>query len=232
MSGRVSPLVLPELGPLLGRLIPPPGEKSAPEAALDGVRFELLSALFEKAAAARARLSSGDEPGARSALGAAAWLDAWERAVHSAVRTVLEEIERGLRSSAQGSRYPPKRLASALPDAEERRLLAARCSAAGAGLEEAVERLDDSACPWDLALRRAAGELEDAWERLLAVARTELELWGARAAEIRAWRRPWRPLVLAGTILLALATWLGLVLGGYLPVPSWLRPLTNWFWNL
>jgi hypothetical protein len=60
----------------------------------------------------------------------------------------------------------------------------------------------------------------------------ELELWDRRASAIRAWRRPWFPLLLTGAVLLAAAAWLGLVLGGYLPAPAWLRPFTDWVWNL
>ena len=223
---------LPELGPLLGRLLAPPAEPSAVLAGLEPVRLELLSALFDKAAVARARLSAGDESGARAALGPAGWLEVWEQAVASTARSVAAEQERRLRDAAILSKYPAKRLAAALPDAEERRLLAGRLSAAGSGLEESVLLLEDGSRPLPEALRRVSGELQSAWDRLTATALREIERWERRAGEIRAWRRPWLPLVIAGTLLLATALWLGLVLGGYLAVPGWLRPFANWVWNL
>ncbi len=223
---------LPELGPLLGRLLAPPAEPSAVLAGLEPVRLELLNALFDKAAVARSRLSAGDESGARAALGPAGWLEVWERAVASAARSVAAEQERRLRDAAILSKYPAKRLAAALPDAEERRLLAGRLSAAGSGLEESVLLLEDGSRPLPEALRRVSGELQAAWDRLTATALREIERGERRAAEIRSWRRPWLPLVIAGTLLLATALWLGLVLGGYLAVPGWLRPFANWVWNL
>ena len=236
MSGGAPPpntLVLPELGPLLGRLATAPVEQSAALAALDPVRLELLTALFERAGAARALLARGDESGARAALGAAAWLGVWEQAAEGATRSVLAELERRLRDAAQVSRYPAKRLAAELPDQEERRLLAARLSATGVPLEEVAEQVDAAphAFAEGEALRRLAGELDAAWARLVAAALREIDEGERRAAQVRAWRRPWLPLgVTAGLAALA-ALWLGLVLGGYLPVPRWLRPLAEWVWS-
>ena len=222
---------LPELGPLLGRLVAPPADKAPFEAALEGVRLELLSELFERGAAARRLLSAGDEAGMRAALGPGVWLELWERAVQRATVALLAEIDQQIRDAGQLSRYPMKRLSAQLPDAEERRLLAARLSASGLALEDAVERLA-SGPVWNESLHRAAGELEVAWERLRTTALAELDLWSRRAAELRSWHRPWRPLVLAGSLLFALALWLGLVLGGYLQVPPWLRPFAEWVWSL
>lgn len=223
---------LPELGPLLGRLLTPPAEPSAALANLETVRLELLGSLFQKAGAARALLAAGDESGARAAVGPAVWVELWEQAVSGAARGVAVEQERRLRDAARLSRYPAKRLAAALPDSEERRLLAGRLSAAGSGLEEAVLLLGDDSRPWPEALRRVSGELQAAWDRLTATAQHEIAKAELRAAEIRSWRRPWLPLLIAGTILLAAALWLGLVLGGYLRVPGWLTPFANWVWNL
>jgi hypothetical protein len=223
---------LPELGSLLGGLISPPGEKSPVEASFESVRLDLLTALFDRAGAARELLRTGDEPGARSALGGPLWLEAWEQAVTAAARAVSAEIERRIREAAAETRFPPKRIAARLPDAEERRVLAARLSAAGIGLEAAIELLSEPSRPWTETLRRVAGELEAAWDQLLITARTELERWEPRATAVRGWRRSWRPLTIAAAILLPLATWMGLILGGYLHAPGWLRPFTNWVWNL
>jgi hypothetical protein len=231
-SGRETDTRLPELGPLLGQLVAAPVEQASPLASLAVARLDLLSALFVRAGAARALLAQGDEPAARAALGKAAWLAVWEETVAEAGKGIIDECARRLRESARVSRYPAKRLASALPDAEARRMLAARLSAAGIGLEETTSLLDDDSRDWAEALRRVSGELQAAWDRLSDTATSELEHWERRAAEIRAWRRPWLPLLLVGTLLLALAIWLGLVLGGYLPAPGWLSPLTRWIWSL
>jgi hypothetical protein len=95
-----------------------------------------------------------------------------------------------------------------------------------------LERLGETGRDWNEQLRRVCGELEAAWERLVATALQELAGWNRRALEIRVWRRPWMPLLVAGGVLLAFAVWLGLVLGGYLPTPAWLRPLAEWVWGL
>ena len=149
-----------------------------------------------------------------------------------AARVVLAELERQILDAAAVSRYPAKRLAAVLPDGEEARILKARLSAAGSGLEEAVERLDRGSQSPPEALRRAAGELVAAWERLLITAHAELRRWHQRATAIESWRRSWWPVLLIGAVLLILALWLGLVLGGYLPSPRWLAPFANWIWNL
>jgi len=224
--------IIPELGPLLGRLVAPPAERSPLEARFDQIRLDLLTELFERARAAREVLALGDTAAGRAALGGPVWLEVWGRAVAAVTRTLGEDIERRLREAAAASRYPKQRLALALPDPEAQRLLAARLSAAGIGLEEAAEGLGDPSRPWSEALRRIGGELEASWERLLTAARGELATWSAQAAAIAAWRRPWRPLLIAAALLFLVACWLGLVLGGYLSAPSWLRPLTDWVWNL
>jgi transcriptional regulator with XRE-family HTH domain len=226
------PELLPELGPLLGRLVAPPAERAPIEASFDQVRLELLSTLFDRAREARDLLAGGDEPAAHSALGGGVWLGLWEQAVSAVTRAVSGEIELRIREAATLSRYPRKRLAAALPDAEALRLLAARLSATGIELEAALERLGELSRPWQEELRRAAGELEASWERLLATAREELLTWDQLAATIRVWRRPWQPLLLVSAVLLGLASWLGLVLGGYLSAPGWLRPSTDWAWKL
>jgi hypothetical protein len=232
MTAETSPVTLPELGPLLGRLIEVPAELTPADAALDAARIQLLTTLFEHAATARELLVRGNSPGARTALGRTTWLETWERAVAEATSAIGAEISQRLRDAAAVSRFRARRLAPLLPGPEDRRVLAARLSAAGIGLEAAVPRLEDPSTPWTDALRRTAGELEAAWEQLVITAHQELSTWDRRATEIRQWKRPWTPLVVTGLLLLGFATWLGLVLGGYLPAPGWLSPLTRWFWNL
>lgn len=220
-----------ELGPFLGHLASPdaPGSRD-PE--LEPVRLAMLSALFERAGRARALLASGDAPAARAALSRDAWLGIWEAAVAGAAEALLSGVERRFREAAAVSRLRPRKVSSRLPGAEDRRILDARLGSAGMGLEQAALELARGSLDWDEAIRRTAGEFTGAWDQLLALARQERDFWDRRVAAVRAWRRPWRPLILGGGAALVLAVWLGLVLGGYLPVPGFLRPLTDWYWSL
>ena len=74
--------------------------------------------------------------------------------------------------------------------------------------------------------------MEQAWQRLIRAAEDEMSIWDRRIEEIRIWRRPWLPLVVGGGIALGIGAWLGMVLGGYLPVPGPLRPFAEWVWSL
>lgn len=209
-------MAMTELGEYLGRLTAQPAAPSPIGVLLDPVRVQLLTTLFERNDAAR---RSGNT------LSPAAWLEVWGSATHAATALVLAEVERRLREAAQISRYPGRRIPALLPTPEDREVLAARFSAAGTGLELAAESGGDS-------MRRHAGELERAWDRLVATAGRELGAWESRAGEVRSWRRPWRSLVISATVAAVLALWAGLVLGGYLPVPAFLRPVLDWYWSL
>ena len=222
---------LPELGPLLGRLAAPDTPVTR-DRDLEPVRVALLSELFEQAGRARDQLAGGDTAAAHATLGRDTWLAIWERAVSGASAAMLAGIERRIRDAAAISRFPSRRVAARLPDAEERRVLTARFSSAGIGLEEVTRELTNPAVEWGEAIRRTAGEFTGAWDQLLAMARQEHDSWERRTMQIREWRRPWRPLVLVGVALLLLAGWVGLVLGGFLPVPRFLQPLANWYWSL
>lgn len=222
---------LPELGPLLGHLAAPDPPTSR-DRDLEPVRVELLSELFERAGKAREKLAAGDVAAARAVLGRDAWLAIWERAVAAAGSAMLAGIERRIRDAALISRFPDRLVAKRLPDAEERRVLTARLSSAGIGLEEASKELGNPAIAWGEAIRRTAGELTGAWDQLRTLAEQEYGAWDRRTIQIRDWRRPWRPLVLSGVALLVLAIWLGMVLGGFLPVPGFMRPIADWYWRL
>lgn len=231
MSGSTPSLQVPELGPLLGRLAAPDGAEVR-NRALEPVRLEMLSALFDHAGRARDLLAAGDGTAARAALGRDAWLAIWEGAVRDAADVVMTSVERRLRDAAAVSRIGSARLATRLPTPEDRRILIARLSSAGIELERTARDEGVSADEWTEGLRRAAGELNAAWERLAGLAHEEIGAWNRRARVVEAWRRPWRPLVITGTASLLILGWLGLVLGGYLPAPSFLRPLTEWYWSL
>lgn len=204
-----------ELGPFLGRLVSPPDESSSVEVLLAPARLDLLTRVFERAG----------------------WREAWEEAVSQAGGAIAAEIDARLRDAARVSRFPARRLRPELPTAEDHEIMTARLAAAGIGYEAAIVRLDEADGSGrserrEEHLRRICGELEAAWERLVRTASEELERWDRSAARIRSWRRPWTPLLLGAGILLAIAIWLGLVLGGYLGAPSWLRPFAEWSWGL
>jgi hypothetical protein len=231
MTGSAAPSTFPELGPFLGHLASPdaPGSRD-PE--LEPVRLAMLSALFERAGRARAMLARGDAAGSRGALSRETWLGIWGEAVAGAAGALLGGTERRLRDAALVSRIRSRRIAALLPGGEDRRILGARLASAGIGLEQATLELARDSLDWDETVRRCAGELTGAWDQLMVLARQEREFWDRRIADVRSWRRPWRPFILGAAALLLLAAWLGLVLGGYLPVPGFLRPLTDWYWSL
>ncbi|HEU5218693.1 MAG TPA: hypothetical protein VFU23_08535, partial [Gemmatimonadales bacterium] len=166
------------------------------------------------------------------ALSREAWIGIWEDAVTAATVALLGGIERRLRDAAAVSRIRARKVAALLPTAEDRRILGARLASAGMGLEQAAADLDRPDRDWEESLRRTAGELTGAWDRLVILVRHERDFWERRIAVVRAWRRPWGPLVLVAGALLVLSLGLGLVLGGFLPVPPFLRPLTDWYWSL
>lgn len=224
-------MIIPELGPLLGTLVEPAGT-GAGTAALDSVRLSMVGGLFDRAGEARRLLASGDETGARTVLGPRVWVQIWDDAAERSAAVLTQQIEREIRQAAAYSRYPGKRVIALLPTPEDRRVLAARLSASGIGLEDAAPALESPGAEWQEAQRRMAGELEQSWHRLVRTAQEELGFWQGKAGTIRTWRRPWWPLLLGGTAALTLSTWMGLMLGGYLPVPAPLRPIADWIWSL
>ena len=74
--------------------------------------------------------------------------------------------------------------------------------------------------------------LEDSWEDLEAVIRSELAEARPVVDQVSRWQPSPLPWYLALGVGVALTGWLGLVLGGYLPRPQWLDPFSAWFWSL
>jgi hypothetical protein len=221
---------IPEIGPLLGGMVTPAPEHVTGVPGLDEVRLELVSTMLGHAGAARERLARGDVAGSAGALEGAVWLEAWRTAAAAAAERVLDELVARVNDAALVSRMPARRLARERPTDEDRRVLRARLDATGTGLEAATAALRGATLRVEH-LRRVAGELELAWAALCRVVRVELDTWDARVARVRGWRRPWTAFAVGSALALGLATWLGLVLGGFLPVPSWLRPFAEWAWN-
>ena len=84
---------------------------------------------------------------------------------------------------------------------------------------------------WQSALTSAARRLEAAWMALEDSARAEQARWAAEVEQVRHWHRPTWPIWLLSAVVVGAAGYLGLVLGGYLPVPPALAGLATLVWT-
>lgn len=240
--------LVPELGPSLGRLIDPAlprGDRGSLDLVLDDIRLDLVTGIFELAGAARSFAASGDKQGAIASLSRVAWLDLWERAVASAAERLAGVVNAKLGEAATESRLPRRQLEAFKLKPEDVRAITSRLGGGGAGFVSALDALEQTVPgaaasgtrgragqeDWQRALATTARRLESAWLALAAGARAEQDRWKAEIDRARAWRRPTWPLWLISLLVLAVATLLGLILGGYLPVPPPLRPLAELWWS-
>jgi hypothetical protein len=237
---------IPELGPSLGRLVDPPA--AAPGALrvpLDDIRIDLVTGVFDLAAASRSFAAAGDHDSAMASLGRVALLGLWEKAVATAAARIAGEANTGLRRAGEESRYPPRRLARRLLTDANTRAIAARLGSGGAPFVAALDALEQAANEaggtrareiagadtWRAAMTAAGRRLEAAWMALEETSRAEQARWAAEVSEVRAWHRPTWPIWLVTAVVVAGAAYLGLVLGGYLPVPPALRGLATLVWT-
>jgi hypothetical protein len=240
--------LVPELGPALGRLVDPPlarGERGSLDLVLDDIRLNLVTGIFELAGAARSFAASGDRQGAIASLSRVAWLDLWERAVAASAERLAEAANARLNEAAIESRLPVKQLEAFRIKTEDIRAITSRLGSGGAGFVSALDALEQTVPgasaagtrgwagqeEWQRTLASAARRLEAAWLALATGARAEQDRWKAEIDRARAWRRPTRLLWLISASALGAATYLGLVLGGHLPVPPWLQPLAELWWS-
>jgi hypothetical protein len=239
--------MVPELGPSLGRLGDPPALTSEPGAldiTFEDIRIDLVTRLFDVAGAARSFAATGDREGAIASLGRVAWLELWERSVAAAARRMADTVNARMRDAAAESRFPGKRLEKVLLTVEDERAIASRLGSGGASFVSALDALEltipaasasgargrSGQDEWQSALATTARRLEASWLALTAAARTEQGRWKAEIEKVRGWRRPmWPVWVVAGLVLLVV-TYLGLVLGGYVPIPPPLRGLAEFWW--
>ena len=239
---------VPELGPSLGRLADPPiipTDRGALGVQLEDIRIDLVSGLFDMAGAARSFMAAGDRQGAIASLGRVAWLDRWERAVAAAAQRLADVVNARLRDAATESRFPPGRLAPLLLTPEEVRAIGARLGSGGASFVSALDALEQTVPAasasgargrlgqeeWQVALATTARRLESAWLALTDAARAEQERWQVEIGLVRSWKRPGWPLWLITFLVLVAVTYLGLVLGGYVPVPSFLQGVAELWWS-
>jgi hypothetical protein len=232
--------VVPELGPSLGRLVdPPPSPPGALRVSLDDIRLALVSGVFDLAGAGRSFAASGDAQGAVASLGRVAWLQLWEKAVAGAAARIGAEANARFHEAAAESRFPARRLQRLLLTDQDVRAIGARVGSGGGAFVAALDALEQSGRArtsagvpaWQDALGAAARRLESAWLALESAAREEQQFWAGEIDRVRAWRRPTWPVWLMTALVLAAAVYLGLVLGGYVPVPLPLRGLAAFWWS-
>jgi hypothetical protein len=237
---------VPELGPSLGRLSDPPPEAGAGPLGvrLDDIRLKLVTGIFELAGAARAFGAAGDPEGAMASLNRVAWLGLWEKAVIASAERVAATVNARLDEAAAEARYPRRRLRSAMLTPGDTRAIAARLGGGGGPFVASLDELEHAAhgaaqrgrdrsasAEWRSALTAAARRLEAAWLALEQAATIEQQRWRVEVERIRAWRLPRWPLWLLTMVVLGGAVYLGLVLGGYVPVPPQLAGFAEFWWS-
>lgn len=232
------PLRIPELGPSFGKLVTGSGRRPG-GLELSAARNQLVTRLFEHAGEAR-RLAGNDERAAAiSALARANWLAAWEEAVAAVSDLVWASANERLTAEADAVSLPASRREEYFPGVADKRAVIARLGSAGAGLVRALDDLEQSGQlaldatslersdmdSWEDGLRTASRRLEAAWLALEDRVEGELARFDEMVARVAAWRKPLWPVWVVGSVALGVAVWLGLVLGGYAPAPTFLKPL-------
>ncbi|MGH7591304.1 MAG: hypothetical protein ACREL2_07670 [Gemmatimonadales bacterium] len=205
----------------------------APLPQLATIRLDLVTALFELRGAARVELDRENVAGAVQRLSPEAWRQLWNSAAVRTAAMVRTRIDADLVRAAGASGFPPRRLERlAVTDleAESIELRVAACAAPLVGALEEVAR-SRTAGGWPEAVVRAAQALEVSWLELESVATAEEAAWQPEAARIAAWRPARWPRWVAAGLVIATAVYAGLVLGGYLPVPQFLRPAAQLWWD-
>ena len=236
---------LPELGPWLGRLCNAGAATGLRHfVPLDDIRLSLATGVLDLAGAARG-FSPDDHAAIVGSLHARNWRQVWDKALSDATARTADAINGGFASAAALSRFPKRRLARLQVSDAERAAMKARLGAGAIPFEESLMRLEDLAGGagssargsdasfhrWSDGLAVVARQLESAWMALEEASDREGARWKVEIDKVRDWSRPRWPLWLLSFLVVAAASWLGLVLGGYLEVPGWLRPLAEFWWT-
>lgn len=226
-----STVTLPELGPALGRLVHP-GSPMGIDGALAPVRLGLVTRLLVAAGKAREALAAGNEPDARRLLSPAVWAAEWNRASEEAATRLIQQLDRRITAAAVSARMPEWRAERHRVRPEEHRAIHARLGAgAGAMLRAAAELEHVTGDEWSTQVLATARRLESAWAGLQEAAARELAGWESDIQSVAAWRRARWPLWTVTAVVLSVALWAGLVLGGFLPVPRVLLPVADILWG-
>jgi hypothetical protein len=240
--------MVPELGPSLGRLSDPPAaptDRSSLDIVLDDIRLDLVTGIFDRAGAARSFAAAGDRHSAVASLGRVAWLDLWERAVAAAAQRLADAVNARLTAAGAESRLPAGKLARVLLTPEDVRAIASRLGSGGANFVSALDALEQTVPAaaaagargrlgqdeWQRALAATARRLESSWMAMTGAVKQEQDRWKGEIDRVSAWHRPRWPLWLITFLVLAIATYLGLILGGYLPAPAPLHGFAEFWWS-
>ena len=236
-------LTVPELGGALGRVAAPRPSREGP--ALDRIRIALATDLFVAASEARDLATGGDIPSAMEALNQPVWTGIWERAASAAGQELSDQVLAEFHDAAAESRMPRAYLARWTPTEPERRAITAHLGKGTRRLELALEELtavatrmrDDAPrdspalAEWSKAVDLCARRVEAAWIELLEAADKERRRWAVEVDRVRRWRRPRWPMWLLTGALVAAAVYLGLVFGGFVEPPAFLRPWAEFWWE-
>lgn len=241
-----SALIIPELGPPLGRLVaPPPPSPGTPAhwIRLDDVRITLVTQLFELLADARRWAREGDRELALATVNREAWEGIWAKAVLEVANRAGSTISDRLIAAAKEARLPARKIGSLTLDQTEIRALAARLAHGSAPFQQSLIALDQAASlarsdrapagavqAWQDGLTTSARRLEAAWLALEEALAKEWRQWEGEVQDVRRWRRARWPLVVTSITIFGLALYFGLVLGGYLPVPGPLKRPVEFLW--
>jgi hypothetical protein len=166
--------------------------------------------------------------------------------VAAAAQRLADAVNARLRDAAVESRLPTGKLAAFLLTAEDTRAIASRLGSGGAHFVSALDAMEQTVPAaaasgsrgrsgqdeWQRALATTARRLESSWLALMVSAKREQDRWKVEIERVRSWHRPVWPLWVLTALVLALATYLGLLLGGYLPVPGFLRSFAEFWWQL
>lgn len=222
---------LPEFGPALGRLVLP-GEVGGVAGLLAPVRIALVTRVLTAAGEARKAILAGDEPAARAALQPSVWAALWDQAAEESAALLTAEVDGRITAAAVSARMPARRVDRHRVTPQEHRAMHARLGAVAGALLRTAASLDEmSGAAWANQALATARRLESAWGDLVRVAARELAEWEADVQAVAAWKRARWPLwAFSGTVLIV-ATCLGLIVGGYLPVPAFLRPFAEFWWT-
>jgi hypothetical protein len=163
----------------------------------------------------------------------------WDTAVPAPGARLSFPINARFEGPAAESRYPGARRRAELITAEDTRAIGARLGAGGGPFVAALDEMEQAARAeasrrseaWRESLTAAARRLEAAWLALEEAAAAEQRRWQVEVERVRAWRLARWPLWLLTAVVLAAAAYLGLVLGGYLPVPPALAGFAEFWWT-
>jgi hypothetical protein len=243
---RVLPAIqIPELGPSLGRVALAPDLISHHAIPLDDIRLDLATSIFDLVADARAWSATGDRQGAVDSLNRPAWLTAWEAAVRSVAERMTAAIDERILAAALESKIPRRRRKQLQLSDAERRAVHARLGSGGLALAVGLDVLDQESQRlretgvldreaqerWRAALTEAARKLEKAWMTLEEAVDAEWHRWTPLVESARRWRRSRVVLWTVSLAVAAIAIYVGLVVGGYLPGPPFLDDFARWWWD-